>query len=101
MRQSAGKYSALMMTNSTTTVEAPRNFPRKRSGTPATNIIAVPIGKKTRDDPKSGSFNINRNGSAVIPRALRKTPGINISSFGRVKKSAKANINANFANSEG
>ena len=90
-----------MMTNTTTTAEAPRNFPRNRSGTPAMNIIAIPIGKNTSDEPKSGSFNINMNGSAVIPRALRNTPGINISSLGRVKKSAKANINANFANSEG
>ena len=65
------------------------------------NIIAIPIGKNTSDEPKSGSFKINMNGSAVIPRAFRNTPGINISSLGRVKKSAKANINANFANSEG
>ena len=78
-----------------------KNLIKNRSITPATNIIAVPIGKKTSEEPRSGCFNINKNGKAVIPIALKNTPGINISSFGLVKKSARAKINANLANSDG
>ena len=56
-----------------------------RSGTPATNIMARLMARKTRAEPRSGSFKIKINGSKVNPSAAKNTRGRRNSSAGRLK----------------
>ena len=45
------------------------------TGTPATNIMAKPIGSSTSAEPRSGSFRISRKGSTVMPGLSKNTLG--------------------------